>query len=265
MKLQQMIEKAAEKVTNSKEGTPERAAAEAELAALKGVGEAEDYFTQDQVNGFVAKEKQGVTATKDRIEKMFGTDLESVEGVLSQFETMLTDDNSGTGSGTGEGSGTGTGAGTGEGQGGSGNVDANGVLNRMLGELKKRDDTISTLQQGTQNFQRSYFQKGIEDDLAERFRNMGLEKDFEGAAKNYLENVVGISDLVDKRMKGENPTEEEVKAKLDAVQTALPVIFQPVPNPDLPEIPVTPDGQPPRTLTDQEREQASVASGGQVF
>lgn len=231
----------------------EKAKLEAEIAALEEADADKEVFSQDDLNRIDQQAKADASKTKDRIEKMFGTSIDSVEEVLQRFDNVLpTTGDQGDQGGQGDGD---------TGKGDAGTLD----LNRVLGELKKRDDTIQNLQQNNTQFQRMFFGNEINREFEAKLNAMGLAQPFAETAKNYLNNVVGTDDLLEKRLKGEQVTEEEITQKAEAVKNASPVWFQAVPNPDAPEIPVTPDGGTPKTFTDEERKQVSVASGGRVF
>lgn len=261
MKLQELIDKAAEKVTNSKEGTPERAQAEAELNALKAAQGADDLFDQTHVNNLVAAEKRQVKETQDRIEKAFGTDLAGVETVLGSIEAQLTGDQTGQQTGDQTGQQTGqqqTGDQTGQQQTGAISLTA------LQTELQKRDEEIQNLKTGTTEFQRGIHREKVEDQLRAQLKSMGLVSVFQNTAETYLKNVVGYDDLVDKAMKGEAITEEELAGKVTPVKEASSPWFAES-NPDFPGIPPSPEGDNGQPLTDEQRREKSLASGGQVF
>ncbi len=222
--------------------------AEAELSALKSV-EKEGYtFTQNDLNDVDRKAKVAAGNTTQRMEKLFGTSLDNVETVLANLVEQslgITGDSGATGEGEGAGA-------------GAGEFDAN-VLARVTSELKKRDETIGTLKQGQTDFQRMYYEREVKDSLAEQFGSLGLVNEFRPAAETYADKVVGYSDLVDKKMNGEAVTNEEIKAKAEAVKSASRPWFAAPPNPDYPGIPPAPNGDPVVPLTDEQRANKSDA------
>lgn len=226
----------------------QKAIAEGQLKVLEEAHADKEVFDQDDLNRVDQQANQKAKDTKDKIETMFGTDLESVQGVLEQFENVLPKDDSGQ-----------------EGEGGEGKEGDADVLNRALSTIQSQGETIKTLKDDSSSFQRQYFAGDIEQKLNSQLEQIGLVREFEAPASRYLQNVVGVSDLVDKRMKGEQVTDEEIQAKVKQVSEDSPVWFQTPPNPDAPGIPQTPEGAPPKSYTDEERQNVSIASGGKVF
>lgn len=217
-----------------------KAAAEAQVEALENAKSQGYTKTQDDLNALDKKLKEEGNTVKDRLEKMFGTDLESVEKVMTDLEQMIVgDDDSGAG-GDGDK---------------SGQQDNTPLLARLQSELKDRDTKIEGLTTSQQEFQRSILGERVQGRVHTDLDALGLDKTYRGPAHTYAEKVVGYGDLIDKAMKGEEVTDEEIRARTERVKKESAVWFTAVPNPDFPGIPPTDTGEPPEQITDEQRRQ----------
>jgi hypothetical protein len=209
------------------------------LEEAKGAGYVK---TQEDLNALDKQHKEAgntqATELQTRIEKMFGTDLESVEGVMTELEKMIVPDGQ---QQTGDGSTTGQ------------QQSDTPLLARLQSELKTRDETIKGLSDSHTQFQRQILGERVSARVYADMKALGLDPNYTGPATTYVDKVIKYDDLIDKALKGEEVSDEEIRQRTEQVKQASGVWFQAVPNPDFPGIPPTPGGDPPQPLTHQQR------------
>ncbi len=198
------------------------------LTALKQEG----LFTQADLNRVDQQNK----AKLDEWEQASGTNLEDFKKVMENIESSITVDPQ-------EG-----------GQGKPQEGDADPGLGRVLNEFSKRDQAIQQERDARLNFERELRSERITNRFNDTFRELGLNDKYLTPARQLL----SYDDLVEKAMKGQEVTAEEIKQKAEGVKNLSPVWFESEPNPDYPGVPPSPEGGEAPRLTDEQRaEQAA--------
>lgn len=241
--LNQLIKDAETALGKTEENSSERTVAQAKLDALTSVKESGFGFTQDDLNRVDKKAKEEHEASVKKandeheasVKEVLGMTLDEAKEVMAGVEESLVSDEDSPAN-PGEKDGVGLEA-----------------LQTALEERDKRiadqDQKIVDLSGSQENFQRRYYTELVTNGLDAQLRTLGLNEKYHGPAYR----LIGYDDLIEKAMKGEEVTDEELKAKAEEVKAQASVFFEPERQDDYQGIPPSPNGDPIPELTDQQR------------
>ncbi len=190
------------------------------LTSLKQEG----LFTQGDLNRVDQQNK----AKLDEWEQASGTNLEDFKKVMENIESSIVTPET-----------------EGDKEGDSGKP-TEGDASPLLGRVSKQIEDERNARLG---FERELRTERLTNRFNDTFRDLGLNDKYLQPARQ----LVTYGDLIDKAMKGEEVTAEEIKQKAEAVKNLSPVWFESEADPDYPGVPRSPDGGEPPKLTDEQR------------
>jgi len=223
--IDKMIADAKKALEATEKDSSERAAAQAKLDALNSVKEAGIGFTQDDLNRVDRKTKEGYEAS---IKDVLGMTLEEAKQVMADVEGSLLDD------------------GDGEGE--------DPKLSKLVKTLDANKTEVGNLRTSGEEFQRRYYTERVTNRLQGALKGAGLQEKYLTPAQR----LASYDELIEKSMKGEEVPDERFAEIANSVKEASPVWFEPERNDDYPDIPRTPEGDPPEQVTDQQRAERSA-------
>lgn len=237
MTLDQMIADAETRFNDAEEGSEEAIAAQHQAEALKAARDAGYTKTQSDLN---SAEKQW----KDKYRTLEGR-VKNTVGDLDEFEKVKKDLIPAAETGQQP-----------EGEDGT----PEDLLSQLQAALDERDKRIEEVNNKSLQFEREIRQRDVKDDLTRRFKDLGLQEDYEKAALEFVRPR--LESLMDRVMEGEEVS-EDLQKLAEQPKELSPIWFEEKRDPNeivLPEVPRSPNGGQRRELTDEERLKRAEAS-----